>query len=705
MIWLRRSLFVVLGLGVLAALGAAAGLWLLGTESGTAWALERWLARVPVITVGRTHGSLLGGLVVEDVRVRLPHDELDIARLALDWDPAAALGGTLAFRRAAATTAAYRRVAGTTADTGQWPELPFAVRVSVATVDALTVSVGGETVAFGPTELGATLRGLKLAVDRVASSSAGFTLTGSADLGLSAALTLDATVQWSGPIAATPAAGSATLSGTWPTLRVQHELTAPFAARAEGTLDFAEEPRTELAIDWRDLAWPGSAGLASPSGRLSLVGTLSDFRYDGAGMLVIDGREAEFAARGTGAGLQLALERLELDPRTGAAGAGVLVANGNVDLAAGTTSLAVTATDANPAWWQADWPGRLRGTAVVRAGLAPVGVAFDSLDIAGALRGYPLTLRGAAEYTAGGRWRLAGVRLASGANRVAIDGGLTATSLELTADADIANLDLLWPGLRGAAAGKVTLGGSFDQPSGRGRLVGHELVLGEYTLAQVVIEGELGGAPATPLALRVEATGAARGTLRVERLIGAANGTMAAHRVTLDFDAEEWHAHAAGDGALSSRLWRGTLTQAEFDENLLGRWQLVEPSAVAIGARQASLATTCFEHESAGRWCGELDVRGQPGDRYRSVGAELRAQDAAAAVAAGALARGRLPALGVVVRRDRQRAWCACLVRRKDAHACNDGRTTELRDRLGRAARGGHATQRPARPARGAAQR
>ena len=615
MIWRHRSLFALLGAGVLAGAAIAAGMWLLGTQAGTAWALDHVLPRTSGVAVGRVSGTLLGGVVLEDVRVRLPRDEIDVARLALDWDAAAALRGTLAFRTAAATSTAYRRVAASDVDAAAPSELPFTLRVSAATIDALSITVGGETVAFGPTEVVATLRGSRLAVERIASSSNGFTLTGNVDVDISARLALNAAVQWSGTIAGTPASGSATLSGTWPTLEVRHDLATPFAAHAEGTVDVAQTPRAELAIDWRDLAWPGVDALASPSGRINVAGTLADYRYDGTGVLAIDGRAATLAARGKGSDTQLVLERLDLDARRGAASAGVLAAEGTADLAAMTVDVNVTATDIDPRWWNAGWPGRLRGTAVMRAGLAPFGVAFNSLDIAGTLRGYTLALRGAVEYNAPDRWRLAGVRLASGANRVALDGALRPAGLDLVADVDVADLNLLWPGLRGAAAGKVAIGGSFDEPSGRGRLAGRGIAFRDFSLEQVTIVGELGGARTAPLALQLEATGAARGPIRLQRVVAAASGTSAAHRVTLDLSGEEWRAQAAGDGAFAARTWRGTLSQAEFDEDLLGRWQLVEPAAVVVGTREASLATVCLEHPSGGRWCGALDVRGQPSDR------------------------------------------------------------------------------------------
>ena len=77
--WLTHTLAGLLLLGTLAVALAGAALWLVATESGTRWAFARVLARTgPELTIGRVNGSLLGGLVVEDVRLRLTRDELDI---------------------------------------------------------------------------------------------------------------------------------------------------------------------------------------------------------------------------------------------------------------------------------------------------------------------------------------------------------------------------------------------------------------------------------------------------------------------------------------------------------------------------------------------------------------------------------------------------------------------------------------------------
>jgi translocation and assembly module TamB len=616
--WLRRSLYALLAVAVLAGVGVGAAFWLVATEAGTNWWLPSVLVRtLPAVTVGRVGGSLLHGLVLEDVHVRLPRDELDIALVTLRLDPLAALAGTVEVTRATVTGAAYRRVdSGAPQAEEPFPELPFAIRVEAASIDTLMVSVGGETVTFAATELAGSLNGRRLVIDRVATTTAGVALTGNAELTLDAALGLSASVQWSGPVASTPAAGSLTLDGTWPTLNVRHELTAPFVASAVGTVGLAGEPRADLTVEWSDLAWPGLTTVTSPAGRATIAGTLAAYRYDGSGTLMIEGRPASFEARGTGMAEKLAVETLDVAAN---GTAGRVSATGTADLGARTAELALTAADVDPSWWDGGWPGRLGGRVSVRATSSPVAVAFEAIDVAGQLRGYPLTLRGGADYTAPARWHFGDLRLASETNRIAVDGALEPAALSLAVDADVTNLDLLWPGTRGAVAGKVSVDGSMAQPRVRGRLTARALARGDFTIDRLAIEGDAGSGAATPLMLHVEAAGIARDPVRVDSLTAEARGTTAEHRVTVALAGAGWQAHAAASGDFGERAWRGTLGELDFDEELLGRWQLVDPAAVTLRQRQVTVATTCLSHVSGGHWCAEADVQGRATDRLAVV--------------------------------------------------------------------------------------
>ncbi len=311
--WLSRTLVLLLALGTLVVAFAASVLWLLGSDTGTSWVFHRLLARAgSAITVERTSGTFLGGFVLEDVRIRLTRDELDIDRLALSWNAGAALLGTLAFDPVDAGAVAYRRLPALEAAAGRSAvlELPFEVRLDDATVESLTLTVGDDTLSFGATKADASYVGRHLTIRNGATAANGVFLSGSGDVDLEDGVAIAADVAWTGPALGTNAAGRVGVRGDWPVLTVHNELTMPFPATIDGELRFENAPRFDLAITWQNLFIPGVAHLVSPAGELKVAGAIDDYRFDGKGTLDIDGRAASFNGGGRGEAGELTFETL-----------------------------------------------------------------------------------------------------------------------------------------------------------------------------------------------------------------------------------------------------------------------------------------------------------------------------------------------------------------------------------------------------------
>jgi translocation and assembly module TamB len=619
--WIKRALIATLALAVLAALGGASLLWVISSETGTRWLVARLLTGTPQLTIAGQQGSLREGLVLEGVAWRSARDELDIDSVALDWDAAAVLAGTLAFDRAAASRASYRRLPGASdGESRSVPELPWPLRVDDASVATLDITIAEHTLTLNAVRFTGTFAGDRLALDDVAARSGVVELTARATVALRA-IELATTIEWSGPVGGVAARGTATLAGSWPVLRVRHELTAPFPAITDGTLVFgAAAPTAELKTMWRELAWPGITAVASPSGELTLAGSFDAYRYDATGAVVVAGRDATFTAGGTGARLELALDDVLLSTD---AGRGALRATGTASLAARETYLAVTADDLDPAWLDARWPGRLRGTAALHAALSPVATAeLDDIALAGELRGYPVSIGGGAAFTAPGNVRLAALRLESAVNRAVLTGTLDADDIDLRVDAELTNLDLLVPGARGAVSASGTLRGTWREPHARGRVVARELALAGFTLAEVDANGEAGLASEAPLALTIEAAGIARGPVAVERIRATVTGSTARHAAIVTATAADWDAtlQASGGAAADARAWRGVVTSLTIDEHVLGPWRLEGPTALTLAPRTATLANACMLHASRARWCTEVDVRGRSEDRIAVAG-------------------------------------------------------------------------------------
>jgi translocation and assembly module TamB len=610
--WLKRSALVLLALSLVAFAGVAAVFWAIGTESGTNWLVQRLVAAVPPLSIESVRGSLLGNLRLEGVRLRTARDELDIDVLEVAWNAPALLTGVLAFERAAASNAIYRRVPSNAPAGRGPPELPWPLRIDGGSVGELSVTVAGTTLVFAAATFEGTYGGGRLTLIDVAGAFGDTALAADATFELADRIDLDVAGRWSGPLAGVDASGSVELAGTWPELTIRHELELPFAMTTTGTL--AVGPfRFDLDSEWQELAWPGVTGVASPTGRLALAGALADYRYEGAGTADVLGRAADFTVEGTGQNLLLALAALELAPA--APGRGTLRGTGSLDLERRETALDVTAAGFDPAWVVAAWPGRLDGTARLRAALAPEPTAtLDTLALAGELRGYAVTVRGGAAVTGGDRFSLDSLRLDSGANRVVLNGSLDREQLDVTLDAELDELDLLVPDADGALTAAIALGGTWQELRGQGDITLRDAAFAGITLERLDVRGTAGLAADAPVALTVAAAGIARGSFDVRTLDATVEGTAAAHTVRLDVDADGVAATSAATGALSADAWSGTVARLDIDEDVFGSWRLEAPAAVGIGRSLATVANSCLVHESRARFCTELDLTGTPED-------------------------------------------------------------------------------------------
>jgi translocation and assembly module TamB len=610
--WLKRGALVLLALSLLTAAGVGAVFWAIGTESGANWLVQRLVAIAPPLTIERVRGSLLGNLRLEAVRLRTARDELDIEVLELAWNAPALLTGVLAFERAAATSAVYRRVPSDAPAGGGPPELPWPLRIDDGSVEELSITVAGTTLIFTATSFEGTYGGDRLTLTDVAGAFGDTALAADAMFELSDGIGLDVAGTWSGPLAGVAASGSIELAGAWPELDVRHELDAPFAMTTTGTL--ATGPfRFDLENEWQNLAWPGVTGVASPSGRLALAGSWADYRYEGAGTADLLGRAAGFTVDGTGRNLVLALATLELAPA--APGGGTLRGTGSLDLERRETALDVAADGFDPAWVVAAWPGRLDGTARLRAALAPEpNAALDAIALAGELRGYDVTIGGAAAVTGRDRFRLDSLRLDSGSNRVVLNGTLDSEQLDLTLDAELDELDLLVPDADGALTAAIALDGTWQALRGEGAVTLRDAAYAGITLQRLDVRGTAGLAADAPVALTVAAAGIARGSFDIHALNATVEGTADAHTLRLGVEADGVGATAAATGALSAGVWRGTLARLDIDEDVFGSWRLEAPAAIGFGSGLATVANSCLVHESRARFCTELDLTGTPED-------------------------------------------------------------------------------------------
>jgi len=616
--WLTHTLAGLLVLGTLAVALAGGALWLVATESGTRWAFERVLARTgPELTIGRVNGSLLGGLIVEDVRMRLTRDELDIPRLALQWKPAAALIGEIEFGAARASAVAYRKLpAKGDEEEGGVFSLPFMLRLEDAIVESLSIDVEGSVLELGEIRFTGTYFGRHLTISRGQSSLGQMSLGANADIRFDNGITLATDIDWAGPLLDTPWSGRVTLNGDYPLLKIHTDLRAPFVATADGTLDFTDAMRFDLALAWTNLVIPNVDHFASPAGTGKLTGTIAEYTYDFSGAIDVDGRAANASGNGRGARGELTFERAVLGPLIDGAAAGSLRGAGTVSFGRSVADLTVDLQNVDPRWIHPSVPGHLSGTGTLHTEFAPEFLArIGALALTGELRQYPVSVKGGADVDGNNRWHLDKLAVDSEQNRISLDGTLSPDDVDVAVAARVDNLDVVWPGLRGGVEGEASFAGTWTEPRGRGHAEAHDLKLGEISLDRLTVTGEAGLPKDTRLDLTIDANGLARRQTTIDSIKISLAGKTSAHRAKIEARAEDFVATVTASGGVADLTWRGMLDSFDVDEKVLGDWRLSEPARMEAGPERVTLETACMVHVSGARGCAELALAGRRDDR------------------------------------------------------------------------------------------
>lgn len=409
------------------------------------------------------------------------------------------------------------------------------------------------------------------------------------------------------------------LAGDLKQLAAKAELSGGVRLSAGGSIA-PLDPRLPFQLDahWPALSWPlrGEPQVSVRNGLLTAQGSLDGYRVSLAGTVSgPDLPEGRWKLQGNGDLNGFELARLEGEVLDGS-----LEASGKFDWRKGVRWQAhVRFRDLNPGVVVADYPGRLSGEASSEGQLREDGrlrLQVSSPGIRGRLRGYPAGARGRVERGLDGQWRLRGLELRSGPNRVVVDGSVD-RRLALEGSFDLPRLAALLPQVKGAAAGSFKVGGSLEAPDIALELDGRDLQVDQAAVATLRLRGEIqqlgygdGGR------VRFSASGVRWQDERFGVVEGELIGGRRQHALTLRVAGGRFGGDLHLAGSLSEQLdWRGELLGASLALPPQQRWQLQTPAALLWRqrAQRLTVAAHCWQQQQARLCLNEEAVIGQRG--------------------------------------------------------------------------------------------
>ena len=363
--------------------------------------------------------------------------------------------------------------------------------------------------------------------------------------------------------------------------------------QAHGQLRLDAQPvGGTLQLAWQDVELPAElAGQPLAShGNLSARGSAAQFHAEGDLAVGPPGKLAQLALDLVGTPQQLILHTLQLTQPQGH-----LHAEGSLTLKpAFGWELSAEATRFDPGQLFAGWSGALDAQLKTR-GTLPSGRPDATLDLArldGRLRGRPVQGQGrlhlAPNQVVDGTLSLASGR--SSATVQARPGARNDVDVRLA----IATLADWLPDAGGQLEAHAHVTGLPSALGVDGRAQGSALAYGGQHVGSLDLQAHVPDISRPSGHVTLDARQALLGGLAFDTLALHADGTEAAHRLTLDARGRQLSADLALRGNLRQGRWKGTLDTLDLTPQGLPRWRLQAPTTLDYDAGALALSELCL---------------------------------------------------------------------------------------------------------------
>ncbi|QCZ95056.1 DUF490 domain-containing protein [Salinimonas iocasae] len=206
--------------------------------------------------------------------------------------------------------------------------------------------------------------------------------------------------------------------------------------------------------------------------------------------------------------------------------------------------------------------------------------SLTDLDISGRQGGFDLNIKGSAVYSGPNELLVTSVQLTQGENQAEVAGQLIKNRLlKGTVQAQLTELDALYPGLNGSVTADIDVSGDWKDPAAEGSV----------SLDDVQVPASLNPSLAQQ--------GAVNGDLSV-------SGKLSDHHVETRISMPEHLLSIVVDGAWEGERWKGMITDSQIGV-FSTRWELESPFTVAVRPSPFSTKITahCWDSRNEGELC------------------------------------------------------------------------------------------------------
>lgn len=387
-------------------------------------------------------------------------------------------------------------------------------------------------------------------------------------------------------------------------LKVALNLSGPVGAQLDVQARLAEVGLPlAITLQSKQLKWPlnGESQYHVNDLRMRFNGKAADYALSTrANISGHDLPPAKLMLDGKGNIEQFRLERLRLS-----------ALQGNTDLTAlvdWSNSISwnaqLTLSGINSAKQWPEWPAKLDGKIITRGSLHGGNwqLQVPVLQLDGNVKHNKVTARGMLSSNAARQWKIPGIGLTLGRNKLNVAGQLDEKSWNLDANIDAPCLDGMLPGLGGTVKGLLKLRGNLQAPQLVADLKAFGLQWQALRINRVKIDGDVRSTDQIQGQLAVRIEQLKQDTSEVRLLTFNANGSEKQHQMQLEVDGKPVSGQLTLQGGFDrqQQRWHGNLNNTRFDTPV-GEWHLTRVITLDYlnTAQKISIGPHCWQNPNA----------------------------------------------------------------------------------------------------------
>lgn len=366
-------------------------------------------------------------------------------------------------------------------------------------------------------------------------------------------------------------------------------------------------PNVALTGSWKNLGYPlhTDAVYSSSHGSVKLSGSMDKYQLTLKSALDgIDIPAGQWLLNADGNAQALTSFALSADTLDGK-----LRGNGKVSWQPYLSWQAVLSGEQiNPGKEWSEWPGKLDFVLHSNGALQeqkPLQLQADLTALTGTLRNEPL--KGSASISLTGS-ELAIKQLHLNVASAELQAsGVVGEQMNLDWMLNAPTLAKVLPGAEGVLNGKGTLRGPKDQLHLVAALQGKGLMFAQNQIEDLSADLDIDLSAKQSSHLQLQATELNLAGQRWQTLTLNGQGKPAQHQLALTLEQGAVDLKLAVKGGWQAPQWRGAMTRADVDNELLGAWQLQRPVDITASAAKADLASFCWQRTplGSGELCGQ----------------------------------------------------------------------------------------------------